>query len=558
MPEPLNTTPQTNRAVPPHTTQAVTLFENIRGYTLVGENLTQFSAMAIQAGKVLATGDVASLGPQYPQAQRRDGQGKTLLPGMIDVHCHVFSLGFRDSEVMLANAPDATDLPSTLAKVKQYAKDHPERSWIRGWGWNQATWGLGRNPTAIELDQAEATRPVALRRIDGHTLWANSQALLLAGIDRNTPDPEGGHIERDAQGNPTGILVDHAQDLVFKAMPRYTLDESRQALSNALAQIAAFGLTSVGDAIVNAFDAAIYKEFADAGRLTARVYGMILEVGADFKTLSANGPLTSYADDMLALRTVKLFCDGALGSRGAALLQPYTDAPEHQGLLFMSDAALQAKMETALAAGYQVNVHAIGDAANRQVLNSFEAAYQHVGGRHLRNRIEHAQVVAPEDMQRYKALDLIASMQPTHATSDINIAEDRLGSARMRGAYACNSFLKQGTVLAFGSDFPVESPNPFEGLFSAVMRTDHNHQPPGGWHPEEALTLAQAFRAFTLDAAYAQHQEHCIGSLEPGKWADFILIDQDIFNASPKDLWKVKVLETWVAGKQVYAASSPS
>jgi predicted amidohydrolase YtcJ len=291
---------------------------------------------------------------------------------------------------------------------------------------------------------------------------------------------------------------------------------------------------------------------ADQGLLTVRIYAMIRDTGADFLALSKQGPLTGYAHDTLNIRAVKLFADGALGSRGAALLAPYSDMPTQRGLLFMPEAEMQGKIETALKAGYQVNIHAIGDAANHEVLDAFEGAYKAVGGRQLRNRVEHAQVVSLTDIPRFKQLDLIASMQPTHATSDKNMAEDRIGPERLKGAYAWRAFLNQGTRIAGGSDFPVESDNPFFGLHAAVTRTDHSNQPPGGWHPEQAMTLLEAFRAFTLDAAYAEHQENSLGSLEPGKWADFILIDRDLFKIAPADIWKIKVEQTWLAGRRVH------
>jgi predicted amidohydrolase YtcJ len=312
------------------------------------------------------------------------------------------------------------------------------------------------------------------------------------------------------------------------------------------------GLTGVGDAGDTASDIALYRELADRGELSVRVYAMIRDTGSDFAALSKDGPLIGYGNDHLTVRSVKLFADGALGSRGAALLAPYSDKPDQRGLLFMSDAEMQGKMEKALRAGYQVNVHAIGDAANRQVLDAFEAAYKVVGGRQLRNRIEHAQVVALSDIPRFKQLDLIASMQPTHATSDMNMAEDRIGKERIKGAYAWRTFLEQGTRIAGGSDFPVESDNPFFGLHAAVTRTDHANRPQGGWHPEQAMTRLEAFRAFTLDAAFAQHQETALGSLEPGKWADFILIDRDLFRIAPQEIWQIKVEQTWVAGARVY------
>jgi predicted amidohydrolase YtcJ len=391
-----------------------------------------------------------------------------------------------------------------------------------------------------------------LERVDGHAVWINSKAMQAAGIGKETQDPAGGRIERDANGKPNGVLVDGAMELVSRVVPEYGDAERRAALKAALAHMSSVGLTSVGDAGGTATDIALYKKFADEDLLSVRIYSMIRDTGDDFKIVSQGGPLIGYKDDHLNVRAVKLFADGALGSRGAALMAPYSDDANQRGLLFMPDAVMESKIETALKAGYQVNVHAIGDAANHQVLNAFEAAYKNVGGRELRNRIEHAQVIAPADIARFKQLDLIASMQPTHATSDMNMAEDRIGKERLKGAYAWRTMLSQGTRIAGGSDFPVESDNPFFGIYAAVTRTDHEGRPAGGWHPEQAMTLYEAFRAFTLDAAYAQHQEKSLGSLEPGKWADFILIDRDLFRIAPADIWKIKVEQTWVAGKQVH------
>ncbi|MDM0072960.1 amidohydrolase [Variovorax sp. J2P1-59] len=529
---------------------APTLVDHVQGYTFSQDKLTSFTGLVFDQGKVLGVGDAAELAKQYPDARRVDGQGKTLLPGLIDAHGHVFRIGFRTSEVAVTGTQS---LQEAQARIKAYAEANPVRQWIMGQGWNQVIWKLGRFPTAAELDAAIADRPATLRRVDGHATWANTKALQLAGITRDTPDPAGGRIERDANGNPSGVLVDKAQALLVKVMPPYSDDERRIALDSALRHFGSLGLTGVGDAGVTANEVKIYREFADQKKLTTRVYAMIGDVADDFKVLSANGPLKGYADDRFNLRAVKLYADGALGSRGAALLEPYSDDHSNKGLLFMDDATVQAKMKTAFKAGYQVNVHAIGDAANRQILNAFEASYKDGGGIEQRNRIEHAQVVALSDIPRFKTLGLIASMQPTHATSDMNMAEDRVGKERIKGAYAWRTILKQGTVIAGGSDFPVESANPFFGLHAAVTRTDHEGKPIEGWHPEEAMTLPQAFRAFTLDAAYAQHQEKVIGSLEPGKWADFIVVDQDPFKIKPADLWKTKVLETWLAGEKVYS-----
>ena len=530
---------------------APTIIEHVNGYTLTGDSLTltHFSGMVFDLGKVLAIGDAAALRKRYPHSVIVDGHGKTMLPGLIDAHGHVLDLGMESTQVGLG---DTDTLTQAQAKIRAYAKANPDHAWVLGDGWNQVKWKLGRFPSAAELDAAETDRPALLGRIDGHAAWLNTKALQLAGITKESKDPVGGRIERDADGNPTGVLVDKAMTLVDKVVPESTDAERAAAIKAALKHMNSVGLTSVGDAGDNAADIALYKQFANQGLLSVRIYAMIRGTGADFKALSKDGPLIGYGDDRLTVRAVKLFADGALGSRGAALLAPYSDQPSQSGLLFMSNDEMEANIETAMKAGYQVNIHAIGDAANRQVLDGFEAAYQHVDGRPLRNRIEHAQVVALSDIARFKQLDIVASMQPTHATSDMNMAEDRVGKERIQGAYAWRSMLKQGTRIAGGSDFPVESDNPFFGLYSAVTRTDHKGQPKGGWHPEQAMTLQEAFRAFTLDAAFAQHQEISTGSLEPGKWADFILVDHDLFKDKPAAIWKTKVEQTWVAGKRVF------
>jgi predicted amidohydrolase YtcJ len=529
---------------------APTVVADVHGYTLVGANLHPFTALAFEGGKVLETGDSAGLRSKYPAAHVIDGHGKTLIPGLIDAHGHVLDLGLVDVQVQLTGT---MSLREAQQKIRAYAKANRRRAWLVGGGWNQVIWNLGRFPTAQELDAVIADRPAALDRIDGHAMWLNSKALHAAGITKDTPDPTGGRIERDAAGNPSGVLVDKAMDLVDAVIPKLSDAERMAALRAAMTHMNSVGLTGVDDAGVGAEVIAAYKELADQGRLSVRVYAMIADTGEDFRALSKDGPLLGYGNDRLTVRSVKLWADGALGSRGAALLAPYSDKPEQHGLLFMTNEDIQHKIETALKAGYQVNIHAIGDAANHQVLDAFEAAYRTVGGRQLRNRIEHAQVVELSDIPRFKQLDLIASMQPTHATSDKNMAEARIGPERLKGAYAWRAFLDQGTVIAGGSDFPVESDNPFFGLHAAVTRSDHEGQPPGGWHPEQAMTLLEAFRAFTLDAAYAEHQEQTLGSLEPGKWADFIVIDRDLFEIPPADIWKIRVEETWLAGERVYS-----
>mgnify|MGYP002350440220 CR=1 FL=1 len=531
------------------------LVSNVNGYTLDGEGrLHRFEALLLEGGRVIDAGSEDALRARAPQARIHDGHGHTLLPGLIDAHAHVMGLGFGLRQIDLAGT---RSLDQALDAVRKHAAGKPDAAWIVGRGWNQVLWRLGRFPTADELDRAVTDRPVWLSRVDGHAGWANSAALAIAGIDRNTPDPVGGRIERDAQGRATGILIDAAMALVEAKIPASGAAESEAALDAALTTMASVGITSVHDAGIDTDTFALFRRFADAGRLGTRIYAMIGGVAADFDAIAAAGPLIGYGDDRLTVRSVKLFADGALGSRGAALLAPYSDDPDNHGLLFQDTHTLVAMIGKALARGYQVNVHAIGDGGNRQVLDAFSLAYKAGGGRELRNRIEHAQVVALEDIPRFAPLQLIASMQPTHATSDMNMAEDRVGPDRIRGAYAWQRFHAQGTVIAAGSDFPVESPNPFFGLHAAITRQDHDDQPDGGWYPAQRLTREEALRAFTLDAAFAAHQEDALGTLEAGKWADFILVDRDIFTVDAKDIWRTQVLETWVGGTRVFERAVP-
>lgn len=541
-------------AVPP-AFAADLLIDHVNGYTLDSTGkLQRFEAMLVDKGKVVATGKRETMRERADGAKVIDGHRLTLLPGLIDAHGHVMGLGTMKRQ---ADLTTAKTLDEALSQVKAFASANAGSAWIVGRGWNQVIWKLGRFPTAKELDAVAGDRPVWLERVDGHAGWANSAAIRLAGVDKSTSDPAGGRIERDAEGHPSGVFVDSAMDLVAGKVPPLTPKQNAAALDAALAELANVGLTGVHDAGVDADTVALYRRYADEGRLTVRIHAMIGGTGADFDRLSARGPLSGYGGGFLDVRSVKLYADGALGSRGAALLVPYSDDAHNRGLLFHSPGDLTAMIGKALSKGYQVGVHAIGDAANREVLDSFEAAFAKHGGRTLRNRVEHAQVVALADIPRFKALGLVASMQPVHATSDMNMAEDRVGAERIKGAYAWRTFLDQGTVVAAGSDFPVESPNPFHGLYAAVTRQDQAGKPPGGWHPQQKLTLVEAFRAFTLDAAWAAGSDKVQGALEPGKWADFILVDRDIFAEAPERLWSTAVLETWVGGKRVFARDEP-
>lgn len=520
------------------------LVDNVRGYTLSRGRLRRFSRMLLTPEGRVAALDVGAA----PKGIRRlDGRGRVLLPGLHDAHGHLWGLGALAVELNLVGT---RSLKEAMDRLAAYDTAHPDDAWILGRGWNEVVWGLGRLPNAADLDAVVDDRPVWLGRVDGHAGVANTAALKAVGVTADTPDPDGGRIVRDGAGNPTGVLIDAAQSLVEDKLPEPTLDDVRARALAAQKQLGSVGMTSVSEAGTDASGVVVLRQLADEGALTVRVnaflsYKAFTDIGADART-------DSYADDMVRIRTVKQYIDGALGSHGAALLAPYADDPDTSGLLQVEPEELQRRVEQVVRGGYQSAVHAIGDRGNRVVLDAYEQTFRRVGDAGMRHRIEHVQVLAPEDIPRLRRLGIIASMQPVHATDDMNMAEDRIGTERIKGAYAWRTLIDQGTHLPSGSDFPVSSENPFDGLHAAVTRTDREGRPAGGWHPEQAMTPVEALRSFTLEPAHAAHQEHVLGTLEPGKWGDFVLTDTDPFDLpSGRAVWQTKVLQTWVAGKRV-------
>ncbi len=525
---------------------AETAIYNVRGYTSSDAGMRQFSTLIFaDDGKVIATGN-ADLLEKYENARRINGAGRTLLPGLIDAHAHVSSLGLLKSNLNLAGIPSVA---AAVAEISRYAKVKPHARWILGRGWNQVIWPLQEFPTASHIDAVVSDRPVWLRRIDGHAGWANSTALAQAGIDDDTTDPIGGKIIRDDNGHATGVLVDKAMGLMTAQLPEPNKNEIRAAIHSAVDALLAEGMTGVHDAGIDLMTAEVYLSMADDKELDMRIYAMLSGAGS---VLDAVGkPIRAYGGDRLEIAAVKLYADGALGSRGAAMLEPYSDDAENRGLPFWTQEELDSFVAKANNLGFQVGIHAIGDLGNRMALDAFEKAQD---GRpsSIRNRIEHAQIIALDDIPRFSALGVIASIQATHATSDKNMAEDRVGTERILGGYAWRRLLDSGAVLANGSDFPVELSNPFHGLYASVTRQGRDGEPEGGWYPDQALTRAEALHSFTLAAAFAAHQEDRMGSLEAGKWADFIIIDRDYFAIPASEIDDIKVLQTWVGGKQVY------
>lgn len=505
-------------------------------------------------GRLLAVGGADALRARYPDAVHVDAAGKTVIPGLIDAHGHVMGLGYALMQVDLVDARDKDDV---IARLRAYEKQLPANAWLLGGGWDQNDWPEKTFPTAADLDAAFPDRPVWLERVDGHAGWANSAALRAAAAKASRPlegdwQPDGGRIER-IDGRPSGVFVDAAMSLVYAVVPAPDAAYRRQALEKALQAAVRNGLTGVHDMGVSRENLALMKQFADEGTLPLRIDAYADGDDAALADLCAHGPYR-HARGRLQMRGVKLYADGALGSRGAALLEDYSDDPGNRGLLVTEPAALEAAMRKARGCGVQVATHAIGDRGNRLVLDAYQRVLGDAAKTDHRWRIEHAQVVAPEEFPRFAALGVIASMQPTHATSDMPWAQDRLGPVRIAGAYAWQRLQAGGARLALGSDFPVESVDPRRGLHAAVTRQDRDGHPPGGWRAEERLSAAEALRGFTADAAWAAHDEHEVGRLAPGLRADFVVLDEDPLAVPGAQLDDLHVRSTWVDGKPVYEA----
>lgn len=529
--------------------QADTLVDNVQG-TTIGEDgqVHRFTGLVIsddgRVRDVLARGDKRPRDVDY----QVDGRGQVMLPGMVDAHLHVMGVGFN---ALTLDLSQTGSLAEAAEAIRDFAARNPGRPWILGRGWNQEKWGLGRFPTAAELDAILPDRPVWLQRVDGHAAWANSQAMKSAGITSATADPAGGRIIR-ATGSrtPSGIFVDAAMELVQKHVPQPRPEDRDLALRKAQAQLFARGITAVADMGTSIEDWQTYRRAGDIGTLKLRVmaYADSLESMA---LIAGPRPTPWLYQDRLRLNGIKLYLDGALGSRGALLKAPYTDETGHRGLPLLSPAQLRNLMSRAAMENFQIAVHAIGDAANGEVLDAIEELSESYTG-DRRWRIEHAQIVDPADLARFGRHGVIASMQPLHQTSDRLMAEARLGQGRLAGAYAWRSVLNNGGRLAFGSDAPVEVPDVFGGIAAAISRTDAQGQPFGGWLPVEAVSREQAVAGFTADAAYAGFAEGKFGRLVPGERADFILVDRDILLASPQEIRATRVVETWINGEKVY------
>jgi len=512
-------------------------------------------ALAVRDGLIAFVGsNRGALALAGPKTERLDLSGRTVIAGMVDAHAHLLGLG---QALRTVNLVGTKSYDEVIARVVERAKTARPGEWIRGRGWDQNDWADTRFPTHAALSRAVPNNPVYLTRVDGHAALVNAKALELAQVTAATPDPAGGRLIRDSANNPTGVLVDNAQAVVGRVIPAASPAELREQTLAAIAEANRWGLTGIHDAGVDAPGIDVYEALAKEGRYNLRNYVMVRASDSVLDAYMRRGPQQGLYGGRLWIRAIKLVADGALGSRGAALLEPYSDDPGNTGLLTTPPERIKSVAVRALRAGFQVNVHAIGDRANRIVLDQFEAALREVPTADHRFRIEHAQILSYQDIPRFAELDVIPSMQGSHQTSDMYWAPNRLGLARLSGAYAWRSLLNTGVIIPNGSDFPVEAVNPLISFHSFITRQDADNYPPGGWMPEQRTTRQEALWSITLWPAYASFMEKESGTLTAGKFADFVVLDHDIMTVAAEEILRTRVLMTVLAGRTVYKYEAP-
>jgi predicted amidohydrolase YtcJ len=536
-------------AQPSRPAPADLIVTNARVYT-ADEARPLAEAFAVRDGKITFVGSKQEAEALRGTATRViDAAGRTVIPGMVDAHGHFGGLAQKLRAVDLVGTHSYDEV---IARVVEKAKTTPKGSWIEGRGWDQNAWGDTRFPTHEKLSAAVPDHPVVLTRVDGHASLVNAAAMKLASLTAASKDPTGGKIQRDAQGNPTGVLVDNAKEIVGSKVPDPSPAETRAAVKDAIDVMHRWGLVGVHDAGASKGLIDLYEQMAVSKELNLRLYIMIGDDSAALKHYLQIGPRSALYDGQVWVRAIKLYADGAMGSRGAALLEPYSDDPNNTGLLLSAPAHIRDVAERALRAGFQVNTHAIGDRGNRVVLDAYEAALKAVPTADHRFRIEHAQILNYDDIPRFAQLGVIPSMQASHQTSDMYWIGKRLGPTRVLGAYAWRSLINSGVVVPNGSDFPVEAVNPLISFHAAIARQDANDWPAGGWFPEQRMTREEALRSMTLWPAYAAFQEKEMGSLTAGKYADFVILDQDIMRVPAELVLKTNVVATYLGGKEVY------
>lgn len=512
---------------------------------------TRAQAFAVRGGRFVYVGSLhGARALRGPRTQLLDFGNATILPGLIDAHLHLTGVGLDRQQIDLYRMTTYESIIARIAAAAHASSD----PWIFGHGWDQNLWPGRAFPVAAPLSVAVPDRPVLLERVDGHAILVNAKAMQLARITRETREPPGGRIVRDGNGDPTGVFIDNAMELIYAVVPAPSHAQLVRAATTAMRECNRWGLTTIAEPGTHAAWLDAHTELLRAGRATVRNYAMLSDDASLYETYLHSGRIEAEYGGRRWIRTIKLFADGALGSRGAALLAPYSDDSSNNGLLRLTQQHVEDVTQRALRAGFQVCTHAIGDRGNRLVLDAYEAALQAVPVRDHRLRVEHAQVLSPQDIPRFARLGVIPSMQATHATSDMPWAQDRLGPERIRGAYAWRSLLKTGTFIPNGTDAPVEPVSTLRTFHAAITRQNEKNEPPGGWYPDQCMTREETLLSMTLWAARANFQERVLGSIAPGKYGDFVVMDRDWMRVPPEEIMQTKILGSFLGGTPVYDA----
>ncbi|MBL4658916.1 MAG: amidohydrolase [Alcanivoracaceae bacterium] len=524
----------------------VSIIYNIKGHTINQYELTTFSSIAFEYGRVLKISSKDDLLELYPDAERIDGKGQAMLPGLHDSYTNMMQSVFMITQVDLR---EAKSIDEALKKIQNFIDKHPKAKWIQGYGWDHQKWPNQQLPTYLDLDKLKTNKPIWLKAYNKKMGWANSKAMKIARAAKYRSNPRGGSVIFDRNGKHTGIYIDHALNIISPHIPDISPDEKYNILTKNLAKLSSLGITGLNDTGADYRTSVIYKALASNDKLPIRVNAIISSSEKKLKYILAKGPYHE-ENQFLHIHALKYYIDGELNTYDAAMFQPYLDRKSSSGKIRQPQHFLQENIYKNARKGWQVSIHAVGDKANNialEVLSDEKAKTVE-----LRHRIERATIIQLKDFEKFKDSHLIVSIQPNKAIAEIPLYKKRIGKQRLRGTHAWQSLIKNSATVISGSDFPQLPANPFYGIHAAVNRQTRNNNPKPSWTSAEKMTVAQALATYTINAAYANRQEQSLGGLETGKWADFILLDQDIFDIDPGQIWKTKVLQTWVAGKKIY------
>ena len=524
----------------------VSIIYNVKGHTINQHELTAFSSIAFEYGRVLKISSKDDLSELYPDAKLINGEGQAMLPGLHDSYTNMMQSVFMSTQVDLRGAKSVDE---ALKKIQVFINKNPKAQWIQGFGWDHEKWANQQLPTYLDLDKLKTRKPIWLKAHNKKMGWANSKAMKITRAAKYRSNPRGGTIIFDKKRKHTGIYIDHALNIISPHIPDISPDRKYSILTKNLAKLSSLGITGLNDTGADYRASVIYKALASNDKLPIRVNAIISSSEKKLRFILAKGPYHE-ENQFLHIHALKYYIDGELNTYDAAMFQPYNDKKNSTGKIRQTLHFLQENIYKNIRKGWQVSIHAVGDQANNIALEVLSD--EKVKTAELRHRIERSTIIQLKDFKKFKDKHLIVSIQPNKAIEEISLYKKRIGKQRLKGTHAWQSLMKNGATIISGSDFPQLSANPFYGIHAAVNRQTRNNTTKASWTPIEKMTVTQALATYTINAAYANRQEQSLGSLETGKWADFILLNQDIFNIDPSQIWKTRVLQTWVAGEKIY------